>query len=164
MSIISDASGTYSGTVSVMGDSSDSGYTGGGEYIFKVARYSGSGAGPTWSNEVSIILTGSAASSPSPSTTPGSSPVLVISPSPSSSTKAGVVTKAVSVVGDSVSEGIRLPDLTTTSEASVAGVTSSQSPLTRSTQKANTWPIILGSILVFISAGSLAGLKFLHII
>lgn len=55
-SIITDSSGNWSGTIDVQIDSFDSGYTGSGDYIFKVGRYSDSGSGPTWSNEQNIKI------------------------------------------------------------------------------------------------------------
>lgn len=80
--ITTDSSGNWSGNLEVQVDSEDSGFTGSGDYIFKVARYTSTGSGPTWSNESNIQITalentdqGSTSSENSSSTTtPSSSP------------------------------------------------------------------------------------------
>lgn len=54
--ITTDSSGNWSGTLEIQPDVLDSGYDGSGDYLFKVGRYSDSGSGPTWSNEVSIKM------------------------------------------------------------------------------------------------------------
>ncbi len=51
-----DSTGNWSGELEVQPDILDSGYDNSGEYIFKVARYSESGTGLTWSNELKINL------------------------------------------------------------------------------------------------------------
>lgn len=55
-SIITDSSGNYLGNLEVKPDSADSGFSGSGDYSFKVGRYSSSGSGPTWSNELSLNI------------------------------------------------------------------------------------------------------------
>lgn len=54
--ITTDSSGNWSGNLEVQPDSSDSGYTGTDDYIFKVGRYTLSGSGPNWSNESTINI------------------------------------------------------------------------------------------------------------
>lgn len=54
--INTNSSGDWSGELEIQPDVLDSGYEGGGDYIFKVARYSESGSGPNWSNEVTIKI------------------------------------------------------------------------------------------------------------
>lgn len=56
-SITTDSSGSWTGNLTILPDSEDSGFTDSGTYIFKVARYSQDGDGPTWSNESTIQLT-----------------------------------------------------------------------------------------------------------
>ena len=51
-----DSQGNWSGNLEVMPDIDDSGYTGSGDYIFKVGRYDTFGSGPTWSNDTSINI------------------------------------------------------------------------------------------------------------
>ena len=51
-----DSSGGWSGNLEIQPDLLDSGYGGTGDYIFKVGRYTESGSGPTWSNEINIKL------------------------------------------------------------------------------------------------------------
>lgn len=54
--ITTDGSGYWSGSLEVKVDAEDSGFTGSGNYIFKVGRYSDAGSGPTWSNEVEVSV------------------------------------------------------------------------------------------------------------
>lgn len=54
--ITTDSAGNWSGNLDIQIDAFDSGYEGSGDYIFKVARYSSSGSGPTWSNENQIKI------------------------------------------------------------------------------------------------------------
>lgn len=54
--ITTDSSSFWTGSLEFMADAKDSGFTGSGDYIFKVARYSSSGSGPTWSNQVTIYI------------------------------------------------------------------------------------------------------------
>lgn len=56
LSITTDSAGNWSGNLEVKPDPFDSGYNGSGTYFFKVGRYSESGSGPTWSNEVSLNI------------------------------------------------------------------------------------------------------------
>lgn len=55
-----------------MPDGEDSGFTGTGEFIFKVGRYSKTGSGPSWSNEVTINIKKIVESTSNPITTPSS--------------------------------------------------------------------------------------------
>ncbi|MBI3103941.1 hypothetical protein HYZ05_03290 [Candidatus Daviesbacteria bacterium] len=83
-SINTDSSGNWSGNLEIQPDSEDSGFTGTGDYIFKVARYTSAGSGPTWSNESGIKITaventnqgGISPDNSSSTTTPLSSPQL----------------------------------------------------------------------------------------
>lgn len=71
--VTTDSSGYWSGDLEVKPDSEDSGFTGEGDYIFKVGRYTSSGSGPTWSNESTIkiiSLGGNQEESPANSKTP----------------------------------------------------------------------------------------------
>ena len=55
--ITTDSSGNWSGNLEVQPDSEDSGFTGSGDYTFKIGRYNSSGSGPTWGNETTINIT-----------------------------------------------------------------------------------------------------------
>lgn len=82
-SITSDSSGNWSGNLEIKPDSEDSGFTGSGDYIFKVARYTSTGSGPTWSNESTINIVsvesidqgGTSVDNSPPTTSPSSSPL-----------------------------------------------------------------------------------------
>lgn len=54
--ITTNSAGEWSGNLEVKSDSEDSGFSGTGDYIFKVGRYTSSGSGPTWSNESTIKI------------------------------------------------------------------------------------------------------------
>lgn len=54
-SITTDSTGKWSGNLEVKPDSSDSGFTGTEDYVFKVAQYTSSGSGPTWNDNQSTI-------------------------------------------------------------------------------------------------------------
>lgn len=75
--ITTDSSGNWSGNLEVQPDSGDSGFTGTGDYIFKVARYTSSGSGPTWNadqtmkiNSVAVSNQEETSTDTAPSTTP----------------------------------------------------------------------------------------------
>lgn len=95
--ITTDSSGNWSGNLEVQPDSEDSGFTGSGDYIFKIARYTSSGSGPIWSNESTINIVsvessdqgGTSADNSSSATTPSSSP----QPEQSSKTKSSSQSK-----------------------------------------------------------------------
>lgn len=54
--LTSDSFGNWSGSLEIKPDSGDSGFNGTGDYIFKVARYTNSGSGPSWSDETTIKI------------------------------------------------------------------------------------------------------------
>lgn len=56
LSLTTDSTGKWSGSLEIQPDIMDSGYEGSGDYIFKVGRYTSTGSGPSWSNEVTIKL------------------------------------------------------------------------------------------------------------
>ena len=78
LQITTDSSGSWSGNLDLQPDSTDSGFTGSGQYVFKIARYSSNGSGPNWSNETTVTIT--QVSSPSPTSTPA--PTISIKPTP----------------------------------------------------------------------------------
>lgn len=54
--IQTDSTGKWSGNLEIQPDVLDSGYEGTNNYIFKIGKYTSSGSGPTWSNEVNIKI------------------------------------------------------------------------------------------------------------
>jgi hypothetical protein len=54
--IKTDNLGSWSGSISFMPDMEDSGYTGSGQYFFKVARYNSSGSDLAWSNQNTVNI------------------------------------------------------------------------------------------------------------
>lgn len=83
MKITTDNTGSWSSEGNVMVDTSDSGFTGSGDYLFKLARYTTNGSGPTWTSIKKITITHfppftPPALSPTPSPT---SPTILTTPS-----------------------------------------------------------------------------------
>lgn len=147
VSITTDGSGNYSGSLSVMPDDSDSGFTGSGDYIFKVARYSADGSGPTWSNDSTIhinaVSTSSSTSSSSQTTT---SPATSYSTSPTFNTE--------EAAADVIDYSKELLKLGTVSGVATESSKSSQKPVeVKSTEKPKALiviiPLVLGGLLAF---------------
>lgn len=65
-----DQEGKWEGKIKVRPDSLDSGFKGSGDYHFKVGRYTSSGNGPIWSNELSLKIN----EIERPETSPGAEP------------------------------------------------------------------------------------------
>lgn len=83
---VTDANGNWQSSLEIKVDESDSGFTGEGDYLFKVARYSENGGGPFWSNSLRLYINQAAPDAdPSPKPAQASSP----SPKPSSRSSAG---------------------------------------------------------------------------
>lgn len=92
--ITTDSSGNWSGNLEVMPDAEDSGFTGSGDYIFKVGKYTSSGSGPSWSNEITVKINSTAISNQgsiagqSPSSSPTRSSSSIVLPISSTVSKA----------------------------------------------------------------------------
>jgi len=78
--------GSWSGKLKVKPDPADSAYSGPGNYVFKVGRYTGGGSA-TWSNEVSLAISGPTATqaptktpTPAPQATNTLTPTIIHSP------------------------------------------------------------------------------------
>ncbi len=108
--ITTNSSGNWSGNLEVMPDSEDSGFSGTGEYIFKVGRYNQSGSGPIWSNEVTIKITSTTSNNqsntsnnltpkPSPVTSPALSVTSKTAPSSKADNQEESIYKIASVAG-----------------------------------------------------------------
>ncbi len=76
--IQTDSAGSWLGNIEFIPDPQDSGFDSSGEYHFKVARYTSSGSGPTWSDSQTLYINEIIIPSPSPSSLPSALP----SPSP----------------------------------------------------------------------------------
>lgn len=68
--IQTDSSGKWEGKIKLRPDSEDSGFEESGDFLLKVGRYSDSGSGPSWSNELNIKINKIDKPSPSPSEEP----------------------------------------------------------------------------------------------
>lgn len=133
--IITDSIGYWTGNLAIKVDTEDSGFTGSGDYIFKVARYSQSGSGPTWSNEVSLQIVASTVNDDQ-STTANNSPTN----SPKSSTNVKGSPKSVGKFGSSIIKN----------QATIAGIatkTAQSSPLVKSNPPQINWWLIGGGLI-----------------
>lgn len=69
--------GSWSGKLKIKPDASSSLYSGPGDYLFKIGRYTSSCSSPVWSQETTITITGPSptpTSTPSPTNTPTPNP------------------------------------------------------------------------------------------
>lgn len=64
--ITTDSLGNWSGSLEIMPDSDDNGFTNSDNYLIKIGRYSNTGSNLTWSPETSIYINKIATSSPTP--------------------------------------------------------------------------------------------------
>lgn len=145
LSITTDSSGNWNGKIKVMPDESDKGFSGSGEYNFKVARYNQDGSHLTWSNTQSVII----GKQPTP-TTPSQ-------PTNQSSIDTDIKPPVQKTLNKSITRNI--PDLSSSQTAAVAGASKSinPSPSPRSTVKNNRVlnysAVITGSIGLLGSIG-----------
>ncbi len=149
--ITTDSSGNWSGSLEIQPDSEDSGFTGSGDYIVKLARYTSSGSGPTWSNDSNITIVQASVTNQGTTDQQPSAEISLTStskstiPSPPTQTKT-TLEKATSV-----------PKLNY-QVASVAAATASATPSAKfsvKNQKQVTPILLTGMFLVFAGASSL---------
>ncbi len=106
--ITTDSNGNWTGDLEVKPDTNDKDYKGGGDYIFKVGRYT-SGGNVTWSNEQTVHITDNQ-STPIPTSTPKPSVALTNI----SSTKSAI-NSATSLVSSSNTPQLPILGLSTSS-------------------------------------------------
>lgn len=70
LKIETDSEGKWEGKIKVRPDTEDSGFSGTDSYNLKIGRYTDSGNGPVWSNEISLKINEIAKPTPSPSEEP----------------------------------------------------------------------------------------------
>lgn len=155
--ITTDSSGSWRGSLELQVDGEDSGFTGSGDYIFKVGRYTQSGSGPTWSNEVTINIIAIEVEVNNEGGTDGSDTIYVNTPKPSSTAF------SIGMTSPNKASIIRTPQNLKEGESSVAGIESSPQPSSDSEKlverEVNYMPWIGGG---FILAGiSSLGLLYL---
>ncbi len=128
LSITTNSSGNFSGNLTVMPDTDDSGFTGSSDYMFKVGRYSETGSGPTWSNPITVTITDTSAPLTGASSL-GVTPTLTPTPTPTPKSFFSSIASSLGFGGSS--HIIKIPDnLTASTEASIAGVASQSSQST----------------------------------
>lgn len=156
LSITTDSSGNWNNTVEIMPDSADAGFTGSGDYILKLGRYTDSGSGPVWSNEVNIKINQSENTQISTVESKTTTSNKTLAPSPSSKTTIpeSVQKKSATLINNKKND---------TKIASIAGVSSSSAtePSSPSAEIAETNKkganifSILGGILILTGITSL---------
>ncbi len=161
--ITTNSSGSWSGNITVLPDAEDSGFSGTGAYLFKVARYLSSGSGLTWSSESSVTI-----NEQNQGTSQTEESLAEIeSPAPSVITTTSPVVEAVSTQTieqnlKTINIKTRLPDLSSNS-AKIAGVaTESATPSALAKIKSRGYvnlPLVAGGVLIGISFGSMLILK-----
>jgi len=100
------AEGTWNGKVKFKPDAESSNYSGPGDYLFKVGRYTPSCGSPSvWSSEATIAITGPTPT-PSPTTTPSSTPITspTKTPTPKPSTPKPTVAPIATSISVSLSD------------------------------------------------------------
>ncbi len=160
--IQTDAQGNWSGFIQVMPDQQDSGFTGTGNYIFKVAKYSSSGS-LSWSNELPISIN----LIPLPSSPIKTSSIPKLISSPNSSSKPSTIlanpvspsNKTNTILGTNVSNAI-LPSLTLDSSSSSAATQPAQLVSNDTPKDAQflgvslpKWTYFSAGIVIFLIAG-----------
>lgn len=150
--ITTNSTGNWSGNLEVKPDSEDSGFIGSGDYIFKLARYTSSGSGPTWNNNeanINIVQTNISTNQDTTdqqTVTDNSSPSNVSSFDPSPNVQKTTLAKSTSS-----------PKLNY-QIASVAGTSASAGPkneIKKGNKKPKNIFLIIGLSLVFVGIGSL---------
>lgn len=156
--ITTDPSGNWNGNLNVQGDPSDAGFTGEGNYIFKVGYYFNSSS-VSWSNEVNIFL-----DSPS-----GTTATSVPQPKPSSSPKSGNLTNTQAFITGPPTGPTLKPTLTpmilgTISASPFPPTPSTETPRTQvaSSTLANIFMIGTGLIIILIAVLTFTFLKNGH--
>lgn len=152
LKIVTDANGSWSSALEVRPDIDDTDYKGSGDYTFKVGRYTSSGSGPTWSNEITVKINDVNNSSADPSTpkpTPKATPSNNPLPAPSKNSTSSSQPKNY--------------DTLVYHNASVAGIeTSAQPDATAETKKQNnTNPFIWIGLIFIFAGGGLIGYIYL---
>ena len=149
-SITTDSVGKWSGSLEVEPDILDSGYDGTGDYVFKVGRYTSTGSGPTWSNEVTLKINAKEVEA--------SDTVTNLSGLGSSKSKAvlGEKEEKLEDLPDSVYSLENYRKLSTPSGVNLSTLSAEVKPK----NKFNFLPVIAGSILILGGGGTFAYLFF----
>lgn len=156
LSITSDNAGKWHGTITIMADIDDSGFTGSSNYNFKVGRYNASGSGPIWSNEVALNITQISTPAPSATSKPISTPTQTATPTTVPAV-GGVNKSNVSIdQAENYSTESANLDLASTLSASVAGESTVAGNLDddyKSTSSSPNYYIIGGGLVSLLLAG-----------
>lgn len=152
--ITTDSSGNWSGNLEVQPDSDDSGFAGTGDYIFKVARYSSSGSGPTWSNEAAIKIISTESNSQGSAITESTS-TSIDSLTTDQQSPSPVIRKSASIVRINIPKQLayQIASIAAASSESVVASTTPQSIIKQ--EKRINFPIIVGTFLLLSGLSSL---------
>lgn len=155
--LTTDSSGNWAGSIELLPDPDDSGFTGTGKYIFKVARYDANGGGLTWSSEyiVSITSATTQSSTAAAKSTPTSTPKTTSTPIAQTTTKPITAPQSVAINTQSQEK-----EQTPQNSPQIAGLsTDAPTPTPMTSQVAGkklfNWYIIGGMFLIIGSTSSL---------
>ena len=143
--ITTNANGKWSGSLEIQSDSSDLGFTGSGDYIFKIGQYNSKDTSPSvsWSNEITIKINSVSSQTTSPS---------AVSPTPTPTVK-----PSSSLINFTTSRPSASSKLIY-QIASIAGISKSASPsaIVEIENQKQTNPIIwVGLVFIFTGIGIL---------
>lgn len=156
--IQTNSSGVWQGYIEIMPDSEDSGFPDSDDYLFKLARYSATGSGPTWTETQNIYITKLVSPSPLPT------PTVYPSPSPISSfvpflenyeTEDLAASETAELIEEEASESALDIDPKIASIAgiaTVAGEIETKTPSLNNPNKLNPWWLYGASGLLFLTS------------
>lgn len=152
--ITTNSSGNWSGSLEVQADTEDSGFSGTGDYIFKVARYSSSGSGPTWSNEATIKIISTESNSQGTAITESTS-TSIDSLTTDQQSSSPVIRKSASIVRINIPKQLayQIASIAAASSESAAAITTPQPTIKQ--EKRINFSIIVGTFLLLSGFSSL---------
>lgn len=142
--ITTDQNGNWTGQLEIMADPDDSGYTGSGDYIFKVGRYKSDSSSVSWSNQTKIELL--ADSPTSQDSTSNTNP----KPLPSTIQDKQLKSNLPSVINTKR----KIPNLSNSTSSVAGSHTSSPSAVAVKSEKGINLYILFGIFLITLSGAS----------
>ncbi len=158
--IQTDSSGIWQGYLEIMPDSDDSGFPDSDDYLFKLARYTATGSGPTWTESQNIYITKLVSPSPlpTPSVYPSPSPIISFSPLPESyfepETLLETTDSATLTETEASASALDIDPQIASIEgvATVAGEIQTKTPTLSNPDKLNPWWLYGASGLLFLTS------------
>ncbi len=147
--------GSWSGKLKVKVDAESSLFSGPGDYVFKIGRYTTSCGSPVWSGETTITVTGPTPTpTAAPTSTPTPTPVNTHTPTPTPA-KTPTLSPTKIVTPTPRATTVVIPDSTPT-EMQVLGATDIPATESTAVQKKQLNPMIISSTLIGLGLGILS--------